>query len=475
MVGVAQGERLERSRRGRPIAALLVGDAEPVLRRQGELSTRFPLDEPAEIGQRAVVLSGSHRRNAGPPEDRALIVGRRRGLEQAGKERQAALDVPRRHEDGGKQYSGAAPLPGRGAGDASFPDRGPEWAGAVHVAHAHGQAEFGQADGGGQRAGRKSVAERGAGGDRRFVVALRVQRFDPFRGDPFLRPAAGERGGPFVEQRECGLEAGGVAEPAYQTPVLRLGERWQGLAAGARQPPGLAACCDERLGGSMTELRLAQRRQGPGDVSRGFERGREAQAGGVGGRAGGGRGEHLPIEGCRPERRTGGQIRFGHAQHQIPMARGIAARELGEKRLCVRRRSPARGALDDGAPREGAHEDGALDYRAPDRLGFRPPTGGGEQRGAQDRVFQRWLCSAGGGGVPLEDRQRLGGPAGLQLRRGAGKGRGRKPEAGRGVRFLPESGRAGEKPGEAGHSDCAAAFRCREHGVVPPGPRAGAL
>lgn len=116
-------------------------------------------------------------------------------------------------------------LLGRGAGDASFPDRGPEPAGAVHVAHAHGQAEFGQADGGDQRAGREAVVEGDAGRDRRFVVALGVQRLDPFCGDALLRSSTGERRGPFVEQRECGFEAGGVAEPACQTPVLRLAER----------------------------------------------------------------------------------------------------------------------------------------------------------------------------------------------------------------------------------------------------------
>lgn len=224
----------------------------------------------------------------------------------------------------------------------------------------------------------------------------------------------------------------------------------------------------------MSELRLAQRRQGPGAVSGGFERGGEAQAGGVGGRAGAGCGEHFPVARRRPERRTGGQIRFRHAQDQIPMAYGIGARELGEKRLCVRRRSPAGGALDDGAPGEGAHEDGALDYRPPGGLGFRPATRGGEQRGAQDRVLQGGRRGAGGPGVPLQARQRLGGPAGVQLRRGAGKGRGRKPEAGRGVAFLRESG-SGEKPAEAGDSDGAAAFRCRVHGVLPPGSGAGAL
>ena len=224
MVRVAYRERLEDAGSRAAVAALVVGDAEPVAAREGEIPARSTLDQAAKVRQRAVVLSGTHGGDAGPPQNCALIVRRGRRREQAGKDGQAAVDVAGRHEGGGEQHSRAAPLFGRGAPDPTLPQGSSQPPGALHVAHAHRQPEVGQPDGRRQRTGWKALVEGGAGGYRGVVVTLCVERLDAFRGDALLRRSRGVRCRPFVEQLQGGLEAGSVAQSSNEAAVLRFGE-----------------------------------------------------------------------------------------------------------------------------------------------------------------------------------------------------------------------------------------------------------
>ena len=168
----------------------------------------------------------------------------------------------------------------------------------------------------------------------------------------------------------------------------------------------------------MAKLRLAERVERAGDIARRLQGAGQPQAGGVGVRRAPRDPENAPVERRCPLRRTGVQMRRGHAQQQVAVAGGIGAGQRIKDRLGVRGCAPAGQAVDQRAARERAHEDGAVDHLPPGVFRFLGAAGAREQRGPQDGVLQRRRLSAGGPRRAVERVECSGWPAGAHLRNG---------------------------------------------------------